>query len=93
MILFQVVNKLTAFSLFQAVADWVSKNDDVVCTLPIYVGGFSLLAVLFNRAVSGIAPVADASSSQSRADLLTLGLVVTNILAGLVWPFSELCSY
>ncbi|KAI3467439.1 hypothetical protein Pfo_024102 [Paulownia fortunei] len=67
------------------VADWVSKNDDVVRSLPIYVGGVSLLAVLFNRTVSGIAPVADASSSQSRADLLTLGLAVTNILNGLVW--------
>ncbi|CAI9092793.1 OLC1v1028126C1 [Oldenlandia corymbosa var. corymbosa] len=67
------------------VADWVSKNDDVVRSLPIYVGGLSLVAVLFNRAISGIAPVADASSSQSRADLLTLGLAVTNILNGLVW--------
>lgn len=43
------------------VADWVSKNDDAVRSLPIYVGGISLLLVLFNRAVSGIAPVADAS--------------------------------
>ncbi|WCJ21745.1 cofactor assembly of complex C [Euphorbia peplus] len=67
------------------VEDWVSNNDDTVRSLPIYVGGASLLAVLFNRAVSGIPPVADASSSQSRADLLTLGLSVTNILAGLVW--------
>ncbi|KAI5679124.1 hypothetical protein M9H77_10074 [Catharanthus roseus] len=67
------------------VAEWVSKNDDFVRSLPIYVGGISLLAVLFNRTVSGIAPVADASSSQSRADLLTLGLAVTNILNGLVW--------
>ncbi|KAL7091542.1 hypothetical protein ACP275_12G112700 [Erythranthe tilingii] len=67
------------------VADWVSKNDDVARSLPIYVGGVSLLAVLFNRTVSGIAYVADASSSQSRADLLTLGLAVTNILNGLVW--------
>ncbi|KAL0304958.1 UNVERIFIED_CONTAM: protein COFACTOR ASSEMBLY OF COMPLEX C SUBUNIT B CCB4, chloroplastic [Sesamum calycinum] len=67
------------------VADWVSKNDDFVRSLPIYVGGASLFAVLFNRTVSGIAPVADASSSQSRADLLTLGLAVTNILNGLVW--------
>ncbi|XP_025013284.1 protein COFACTOR ASSEMBLY OF COMPLEX C SUBUNIT B CCB4, chloroplastic isoform X2 [Ricinus communis] len=67
------------------VADWVSNNDDTVRSLPIYVGGASLLAVLFNRAASGIAPVADASSSQSRADLLTLGLAVTNILAGLIW--------
>ncbi|KAK9276171.1 hypothetical protein L1049_005702 [Liquidambar formosana] len=67
------------------VADWVSNNDDTVRSLPIYVGGVSLLAVLVNRSVSGIAPVADASSSQSRADLLTLGLAVTNILTGLVW--------
>ncbi|CBI32065.3 hypothetical protein VitviT2T_000831 [Vitis vinifera] len=66
-------------------ADWVSNNDDTVRSLPIYVGGVSLLSVLFNRTISGIAPVADASSSQSRADLLTLGLAVTNILAGLVW--------
>ncbi|XP_052172632.1 protein COFACTOR ASSEMBLY OF COMPLEX C SUBUNIT B CCB4, chloroplastic isoform X2 [Diospyros lotus] len=66
-------------------ADLVSENDDVVRSMPIYVGVLSLLAVLFNRAVSGIAPVADASSSQSRADLLTLGLAVTNILTGLVW--------
>ncbi|XP_023513804.1 protein COFACTOR ASSEMBLY OF COMPLEX C SUBUNIT B CCB4, chloroplastic [Cucurbita pepo subsp. pepo] len=67
------------------VAEWVSKNNDAVRSLPIYVGGISLLVVLFNRAVSGIAPVADASSSQSRADLLTLGLAVTNVLTGLVW--------
>ncbi|KAI3997595.1 hypothetical protein MKX01_011012 [Papaver californicum] len=65
--------------------DWVSRNDDAVRSLPIYVGGFSLLAVLFNRTVSGIAPVADAGSSQSRADLLALGLAVTNVLTGLVW--------
>ncbi|KAF5443220.1 hypothetical protein F2P56_035796 [Juglans regia] len=67
------------------VADLVSNNDDAVRSLPIYVGGASLLAVLLNRTVSGIAPVADASSSQSRADLLALGLAVTNILTGLVW--------
>ncbi|XP_019423163.1 PREDICTED: protein COFACTOR ASSEMBLY OF COMPLEX C SUBUNIT B CCB4, chloroplastic [Lupinus angustifolius] len=66
-------------------ADWVSQNDDVVRTSPIYIGSASLFAVLLNRALSGIAPVADAGSSQSRADLLTLGLAVTNILAGLVW--------
>ncbi|KAL8106264.1 hypothetical protein AgCh_029884 [Apium graveolens] len=69
----------------ELIADWVTSNDDVVRSLPVYVGGFSLLAVLFNRTFSGIALVADASSSQSRADLLTLGLAVTNILTGLVW--------
>ncbi|KAK9935584.1 hypothetical protein M0R45_022683 [Rubus argutus] len=54
-------------------------------SLPIYAGGVSLLAVLFNRTSLTSLLVADASSSQSRADLLTLGLAVTNILAGLVW--------
>ncbi|KAH1260003.1 Protein COFACTOR ASSEMBLY OF COMPLEX C SUBUNIT B CCB4, chloroplastic [Glycine max] len=65
-------------------ADWVSQNDDLVRTLPIYVGSASLFAVLLNRSLSGIAPVVDAGR-HSRADLLTLGLAVTNILAGLVW--------
>ncbi|KAJ9554374.1 hypothetical protein OSB04_018419 [Centaurea solstitialis] len=69
----------------ELISEWISNNDDSVRSLPIYVGGISLFAVLFNRTVSGIAPVADASSSQSRADLLTIGLAVTNILAGLVW--------
>nr|KAJ0198236.1 hypothetical protein LSAT_V11C700378370 [Lactuca sativa] len=69
----------------ELIADWVSKNDDIVRSIPIYVGGTSLFGVLFNRTISGIAPVADASSSQSRADLLAIGLAVTNILAGLVW--------
>jgi hypothetical protein len=67
------------------VGEWVRSNDTLVRGLPILGGGASLLAVLLNRAVSGIAAVADASSSQSRADILTLALSVTDILAGLVW--------
>jgi hypothetical protein len=101
------------------VGDWVRSNDTLVRGLPIFIGGVSLLAVLLNRAVSGIAAVSDASrspypaltsaslailcfvsssqiahsglpfvfsnSSQSRADILTLALSVTDILAGLVW--------
>ncbi|KAL5216898.1 hypothetical protein ABZP36_008299 [Zizania latifolia] len=65
--------------------DLVRSNDTFVRSLPILVGGASLLAVLLNRTVSGIAAVADASSSQSRTDILTLSLSVTDILAGLVW--------
>ncbi|XP_038982182.1 uncharacterized protein LOC120110671 [Phoenix dactylifera] len=38
------------------VGDWVSNNDGFVRSLPIFVGGLSLLAVLLNRAFSGIAP-------------------------------------
>ncbi|XP_076926855.1 protein COFACTOR ASSEMBLY OF COMPLEX C SUBUNIT B CCB4, chloroplastic [Bidens hawaiensis] len=69
----------------EVIADWVSNNDSAARSLPIYVGGTSLLALLSNRTASGIAPVADATSSQSRADLLAIALAVTNILAGLVW--------
>ncbi|KAK1269456.1 hypothetical protein QJS04_geneDACA006866 [Acorus gramineus] len=67
------------------VADWVSGNDGAARNLPIFVGGLSLLAIVLNRSFSGIAPVADASSSQSRADILAIALSVTNLLAGLVW--------
>lgn len=51
------------------VADWVTQNDDAVRSLPIFVGGISLLVVLFNRAVSGIAPVADASRFSTEIQL------------------------
>ncbi|KAF5746657.1 hypothetical protein HS088_TW06G00828 [Tripterygium wilfordii] len=57
--------------------DWVSNNEDFVRSLPICVGGVIMLPVLFNRTVL------PASSSQCRADLLTLGLAVTNKLTGL----------
>ncbi|XP_052296008.1 protein COFACTOR ASSEMBLY OF COMPLEX C SUBUNIT B CCB4, chloroplastic isoform X3 [Citrus sinensis] len=53
------------------VADWVMNNDDAVRSLPIYVGGASLLAVLFNRTVSGIAPVADASRAWESLSAVT----------------------
>lgn len=43
------------------VAEWVSQNDEAVRQMPIWVGGISLLAVLVNRAISGIAPVSNAS--------------------------------
>ena len=45
------------------VEGWVRSNDTLVRGLPILVGGASLVAVLLNRAVSGIAAVADASRS------------------------------
>jgi hypothetical protein len=45
------------------VGDWVRSNDTLVRGLPIFIGGVSLLAVLLNRAVSGIAAVSDASRS------------------------------
>lgn len=47
------------------VGDWVSNNNGLVRSLPIYVGGLSLLVVLLNRAFSGIALVTDASRYRS----------------------------
>lgn len=58
------------------IADWVSKNDDFVRSLPIYVGGLSLLAVLFNRTVSGIAPVADASRLTTTTSSVSISLAI-----------------
>ena len=49
------------------------------------VGGVSVATLLLNRILSGVAPVADASSGQSRADVLCLGMAGTLVLTGLQW--------
>lgn len=49
---------------------FVSQNQDTLRALPLYAGGLGVVSLLANRALSGIAPVVDASSSQSRADVL-----------------------
>ena len=49
---------------------------------PASPGGVSLLA---NRALSGVSAVADASSSQSRTDVLCLALSACLLLTGLQW--------
>ena len=60
--------------------DWVKKNEDIVRAYPLVVGVTAVIAILVNRAVSGIAAVADASSSQTRADVLALIMAGTLIL-------------
>jgi hypothetical protein len=40
---------------------WVKENEEVLRLSPVFLGGSSFLLVLINRALSGIAPVADAS--------------------------------
>lgn len=57
----------------------------MVRVAPLVFGGSSFLAVLLNRSLSGVAPVADASSAQSRADVLALVLAATVAFTGLVW--------
>ncbi|BBM99125.1 hypothetical protein MPTK1_1g18930 [Marchantia polymorpha subsp. ruderalis] len=64
---------------------WVVENAETVRSVPLFVGGGSLAAILLNRAFSGISSIADASSAQSRADVLALALSATVVLTGLVW--------
>jgi hypothetical protein len=40
---------------------WIQKNDAVVRNVPLVLGSVSMLGILINRSVSGIALVADAS--------------------------------
>lgn len=49
---------------------WVNQNQGTLRALPLYAGAAGVVSLLANRALSGIAPVVDASSSQSRADVL-----------------------
>ncbi len=63
----------------------VSQNQDVFRALPLYAGGTGVAALLLNRALSGIAPIVDASSSQSRADVLGIVLSAALLLTGLQW--------
>lgn len=41
--------------------DWIAENDELVRSLPLFGGAGGLFAVLLNRSLSGIAPVADSS--------------------------------
>jgi Cofactor assembly of complex C subunit B, CCB2/CCB4 len=43
------------------------------------------VALLINRSVSGVAPVVDASSGQSRVDVLVIALAATLALTGFQW--------
>ena len=62
-------------------SDWVKTNEDQVRASPLVVGGVSVALLLLNRLLSGVAPVADASSAQSRADVLCLGMAGVNGVA------------
>jgi hypothetical protein len=63
----------------------VAQNADLFRALPLYAGGVGVASLLLNRALSGIAPVVDASSSQSRADVLGIVLSAVLLLTGLQW--------
>lgn len=63
----------------------VAQNQALFRALPLYAGGLGVASLLLNRALSGIAPVVDASSSQSRADVLGIVLSAVLLLTGLQW--------
>ncbi|GLC40788.1 hypothetical protein PLESTB_000022600 [Pleodorina starrii] len=63
----------------------VARNAEFFRALPLYAGGLGVASLLLNRALSGIAPVVDASSSQSRADVLGIVLSAVLLLTGLQW--------
>jgi len=65
--------------------DWFAANQDTLRAAPLWIGGVGGTALLLNRAFSGIAAVSDASSSQSRADVLCLVMAASLILTGLSW--------
>ncbi|CAL5219167.1 g950 [Coccomyxa viridis] len=65
--------------------DWVVRYQSRIRVAPLIAGGIGITGVLANRLFSGIAPVVDASSAQSRADVLAIGLSAVTLLIGLQW--------
>ncbi|KIY99022.1 hypothetical protein MNEG_8940 [Monoraphidium neglectum] len=65
--------------------DFVARNQGLVRGLPLWGGAIGFAGLLANRAISGIAPVVDASSSQSRADVLGIVMSAVLLLTGLQW--------
>ncbi|KAI8475323.1 MAG: CGLD23 protein required for cyt b6 assembly [Monoraphidium minutum] len=65
--------------------DIVAQNQGLIRGLPLWGGAIGFAGLLANRAISGIAPVVDASSSQSRADVLGIAMSAVLLLTGLQW--------
>ena len=84
--------KLATILKHPAKAVQVSQSDrpdkqvsEALRLLPLAAGGTGFLALLVNRVTSGVAPVVDASSSQSRVDVLVIALAATLALTGFQW--------
>jgi len=63
----------------------VAQNEDIFRALPLYIGAGGFIGALINRIASGAAPVLDAGSSQSRADLAIIVISAVLVLTGLSW--------
>jgi len=68
-------------------ADWFTSNEGTIREAPILLGAASIAALLANRLLSGGGGVlvSDASSAQSRADVVVLSLATAALLTGLQW--------
>lgn len=64
---------------------FISKNQDFFRSLPVVAGGSGFLGLLANRFWSDVAPFVDASSSQSRVDVVVIGMAATLALTGFQW--------
>ncbi|KAF5838919.1 hypothetical protein DUNSADRAFT_2010, partial [Dunaliella salina] len=65
--------------------DFVARYQNFFRALPLWAGGVGGAGILANRVLSGIAPVVDASSSQSRTDVIGIFLSAVLLLTGLQW--------
>mmetsp|Transcript_11404 Transcript_11404/g.20053 ORF Transcript_11404/g.20053 Transcript_11404/m.20053 type:complete len:305 (+) Transcript_11404:69-983(+) len=65
--------------------DVVGQKQELFRALPLGAGAFGIIALLANRLISGIAPVVDSSSSQSRTDVLGIIMSAVLLLTGLQW--------
>jgi hypothetical protein len=68
-----------------ALYELVARNQQAVRTAPIWAGALGFASLLANRALSGVAPVVDAGSGQSRADVLGILMSAALLLSGLQW--------
>ena len=60
--------------------DWFADNNVLVRAAPLYLGAAAVLALVLNRLLSGEALATDASTAQSRAEVIVLALSTALVL-------------
>jgi hypothetical protein len=68
-----------------ALYELVARNQSAIRAAPIWAGALGFASLLANRTLSGVAPVVDAGSGQSRADVLGILMSAVLLLSGLQW--------
>lgn len=64
---------------------FIASNQDFFRSLPVVGAGIGFAALLANRYWSDVAPFVDASSSQSRVDVVVISMAATLALTGFQW--------